>query len=72
MNQRWNNGSCRWRFEDVITPAEFEVAEIPKDIPAKEFILQHRYSREYPAARVRVGLYRKGELAGVAVFRVVS
>lgn len=41
---------------------------IPDDATARGFVERHHYSGTYPAARVRVGLYRRGELVGVAVF----
>ena len=34
---------------------------------AREFVERHHYSRSYPAARRRFGLYRGGELEGVGV-----
>ena len=47
----------------------YEVAAIPADTPVKQFVLAHHYSRTYPAARFRFGLYAPGgELHGVAVF----
>lgn len=39
-----------------------------EDGPAKAFVQLHHYSGTYPAARVRFGLFRHGELVGVAVF----
>ena len=53
---------------EPIRTAEYEVAEISDDATARQFITLHHYSRTYPAARFRVGLYRHGEFAGVAVF----
>ncbi len=38
------------------------------DTQPKEFIKSHHYLASYPAARFRFGLYRKGELCGVAAF----
>ncbi len=63
----------RWPGElqtptEPIKTAEYDVAEIPDDTTAREFITRHHYSHTFPAARYRVGLYRHGELSGVAVF----
>lgn len=71
MNQRWNNGLDRYRPSgEVIDPLAYEVAVIADDTTAKAFVTQHHYSGSYPAARFRVGLYRKvsRQLVGVAVF----
>lgn len=69
MNQRWDYGRDRYRPpHEVIRTTEYDVALIATDTVARAFVEQHHYSRSYPAARVRVGLYRLGELAGVAVF----
>lgn len=43
--------------------------------PARDFVTHHHYSRSFPAARLRVGLYRSRpfnspELVGVAIFGV--
>lgn len=71
MNQRWLLRRSLYRPpEERINTAEYEVAEIAGDDDARTFIETHHYSRSYPAARFRFGLYRKGHLAGVAVFSV--
>lgn len=69
--QRWKErrGSYRPAGEPIETRL-FEVARIIADAPAKHFVIKHHYSGSYPAARERFGLYRSGELAGVAVFSV--
>jgi hypothetical protein len=68
-NQRWREGrsSSRPAGEPIRTD-EYEVASIESDRVAKSFVLFHHYSATYPAARERFGLYRHGELVGVAVF----
>lgn len=73
--QRWKNGRTGFRPAEPINTSKFEVAEIPDDTTAKAFVKRHHYSRSFPAARFRVGLFRKGplragieRLAGVAVF----
>lgn len=71
MNQRWHQGRASYRpAGEVIRTSDYDVAEIAADSIAKAFVLRHHYSGTYPAARFRFGLYRRGELAGVAVFSV--
>lgn len=68
-NQRWRNGhsSARPAGEPIRTQ-DYEVAPIDDDKTAKRFILDHHYTASYPAARERFGLYRHGDLVGVAIF----
>lgn len=69
LNQRWLLGRDSYRPPlEPIRTAEYDVEPIASDGPSKAFVLEHHYSRSYPAARFRFGLYRRGELAGVAVF----
>lgn len=69
LNQRWNGGRDSYRpAGEVIDPTQYDVVPIKTDSVAKAFILKHHYSGSYPAARFRHGLYRHGELVGVAVF----
>lgn len=69
LNQRWRDGRDRYRpAGEVIRTCEYEVAAINDDAVPKAFIVAHHYSRSYPAARFRYGLYRHGQLVGVAVF----
>lgn len=66
---RWNNTHQSWRpGDEPIETWRYEVASIPDDTTARAFVVQHHYSRSYPAARRRFGLYRGAELQGVAVF----
>lgn len=67
--QRWRDrrGSYRPAGETIRTN-EYDVEPIPDDNTAKAFILRHHYSGAYVAARLRFGLFRRGGLAGVAVF----
>lgn len=68
-NQRWRERRDSYRpAGEVIDPRSFDVAEIEDDTTPKAFVEQHHYSGDYPAARFRFGLYRRGELAGTAVF----
>lgn len=67
--QRFTRGRVRFRpAGEVINTAAYDVASIPDDTTAKAFTLAHHYERSFPAARFRFGLYRAGELVGVAVF----
>lgn len=69
--QRWRSGRALYRpAGEPIRTRDYEVAKIASDREAKAFVCAHHYSRSYPAARFRVGLYRGPELAGVAVFSV--
>lgn len=71
VTQRWRAGRDEYRpAGEPIEVGRYEVAPIPGDAPAKAFVLAHHYSASYPAARRRFGLYRSGELVGVAVFSV--
>lgn len=68
-NQRWNVGRASYRHpEEPINPREYEVGELADDRTPREFVTVHHYSRTYPAARFRIGLYRHGHLEGIAVF----
>jgi hypothetical protein len=69
MNQRWRarRDSYRPAGEPIQTRA-YEVAAIADDNTPKAFVTKHHYAASYPAARFRFGLYRHGDLVGVAVF----
>jgi hypothetical protein len=41
---------------------------VPDEQTAKKFVVCQHYSGSYPAARFRIGLYRRSELVGVAIF----
>lgn len=69
--QRWREHRDSYRpAGEPIETHRYEVAVIPGDAEAKAFVTTHHYSRSYPAAVERFGLYRGAELAGVAVFSV--
>lgn len=69
--QRWTDRRSSYRpAGETITTSSFEVAKIESDADAKSFVLRHHYLATYPAALARFGLYRAGELLGVAVFSV--
>jgi hypothetical protein len=66
--QRWREGSSCFRpARELIDTSRLEVIEID-ELTAKAFVRTHHYSRRFPAARFRFGLYDRGELAGVAVY----
>lgn len=69
--QRWAEGRSTFRpAGETIRTAEYDVEAIAGDAIARGFVKCHHYSGSYPAARFRFGLYRRGALAGVAVFSV--
>jgi hypothetical protein len=69
VTQRWRAHRDSYRpAGETIETSRYEVAAIAGDTVAKAFVLEHHYSGCYPAARYRFGLYRSGQLAGVAVF----
>ncbi|MGH7339980.1 MAG: hypothetical protein ACREKH_05765, partial [Candidatus Rokuibacteriota bacterium] len=71
MAQRWRSGRDSYRpVGETIDTSAYEVAAIPDDSTARAFVTAHHYSRSYPAARFRYGLYRGASLVGVAVFSV--
>ena len=69
MNQRWTSQRASYRPDgEPIQTSCYDVAPIADDKTAKAFVCEHHYSGSYPAARRRMGLYRKDALVGVAVF----
>ncbi len=69
MNQRWRLRLATYRDpSEQIRTSDFEVAAIADDTAPKTFVEEHHYSGSFPAARFRFGLYRRGQLEGVAVF----
>ncbi len=67
--QRWTRGRDSYRpAGEPINTTQYGVEEIG-ELQAKAFVTREHYSGSYPAARVRVGLFRAGDgLVGVAVF----
>jgi hypothetical protein len=66
---RWRERRSLFRLPgDVFRPAQYDVVQLHDDRLCKPFVLRHHYANSYPAARFRFGLFRRGELAGVAVF----
>jgi hypothetical protein len=76
-NQRWRERRESYRpAAEPIDPRRYGV-DLIAERDAKDFVIRHHYSASYPAARLRVGLFRAGlfgsvksELVGVAVFSV--
>lgn len=69
FTQRWRERRASYRpVGEVIDTRAHEVHPLDGDAEAKAFVLAHHYSGTYPAARRRFGLFRAGQLCGVAVF----
>ncbi|MBL8605190.1 MAG: hypothetical protein JNK72_24885 [Myxococcales bacterium] len=67
--QRWRDRRGVYRpARETFDPTRFEVGAIPDDATAKAFVIEHHYSRSFPAARRRFGLFERGAIVGVAVF----
>lgn len=73
--QRWHRRVDTYQHpEGRIDPSRYGVEPVT-EAQAKAFVERHHYSRTYPAARARVGLFRTRvsggvDLVGVAVFSV--
>lgn len=69
--QRWRARRASYRpSNEPLNPSRYGVELLPGDKLARQFVVLHHYSGSYPAARCRVGLYRRRQLVGVAVFSV--
>lgn len=74
--QRWDHRRPRYRpAGEVIDTTRYGVELIGDDSTTRAFVERQHYSASYPAARLRVGLFRARawvtpELVGVAVFSV--
>lgn len=72
---RWRGGRSSYRpAAEPIDPSRYRVGRIG-DNAARSFVLEHHYSRSYPAAIAAYGLFERTaphqeELAGVAVLSV--
>jgi hypothetical protein len=67
--RRWRAGRTTYRpAGELIKTADYDVALLPRDTEATQFILEHHDSPSYPAARWRFGLFRAAQLVGTAVF----
>lgn len=74
MCQRWTGRRPSWRrtSEGGFNPVRYAVGPIEED-DARGFVQTHHYSRAYPAARLRYGLFDRlagDRLVGVAVLGV--
>lgn len=71
--QRWWHGESRFLLpanDEVFSRDRYSV-DVIDEATAKDFVVTHHYSRSYPAAVFRVGLFgAQGRLEGVAVFSV--
>lgn len=71
--QRWRGGRTLFRTEqdDTTFDRRNYSVDVLEEAKAKAFVIEHHYSRSYPAAVFRVGLYGAGaQLEGVCVFSV--
>lgn len=69
LTQRWREREEGWRpGTEPIRTSDYEIATIAGDAAPRAFVERHHYSGSYVAARRRFGLYRHGELVGVAVY----
>lgn len=67
--ERWWRGCSAWRRAgEAFDPTRYDVSPIATDVAPRAFVEEHHYSRSYPAARRRFGLYDLGALVGAAVF----
>jgi len=76
VSQRWRERRATFRPRgEGFDASVYGVEPLDRDTEARDFVERHHYSGSYPAARLRVGLYRRRawvrpELVGVAVFSV--
>lgn len=69
--QRWRHQRHTWRHaRDGGFDADRYRVEPISEPTAKAYVVTHHYSRTYPAAAHRHGLFEGGELLGVAVFGI--
>ena len=73
-SQRWRDGRTIFVRGEAFDPASYSVRTIGEQ-DARAFVVDHHYSKSFPAARHSVGLFRRGgaqaeRLTGVAVFSV--
>ncbi|GAA4442574.1 Mom family adenine methylcarbamoylation protein [Phytohabitans houttuyneae] len=69
--QRWRTGRHTWRpvHEGGFDARRYRLVQIP-EAAARAFVVQHHYSRSFPAARASFGLLEGEHLVGVAVVGV--
>lgn len=67
--QRFTLGrESRRPARELINPAEYDVEPIASKDVAADFVAKHHYIRSPSSTAHRFGLYRRGELVGVALF----
>ncbi len=67
--QRWTEGrESRRPAGELIKTSAYDVAPIASAAEARAFVAQHHYAATSSSTAHRFGLYRSGELAGVALF----
>lgn len=69
--QRWRQRKQTMKAAhagNLFTGRGYDVREIADDTTAEAYVLDHHYSGSYPSALRRFGLYRGGDLVGVAVY----
>lgn len=69
QTQRWELGrEYRRPAGELITKSAFDIAPIEEDSVARAFVATHHYAKHASPSAHRFGLYRRGELEGVALF----
>lgn len=66
--QRWREHQPTYRRPDEQVRRNWYEVEPIEERVAKAFVCTHHYSRSYPAGRFPFGLFRGGNLVGVAVY----
>lgn len=69
LNQRWRDRRDSYRpIGEPIRTADYDVGELPDVTRVRTFVERHHYSKSLPSSVFRAGLFRHGELVGVANF----
>ena len=67
FTQRWRERrACFLQRQNFFNPRQHEVEKVPAKIAAAR-IIKHHYLGSFPSATICYGIFRHGELAGVAV-----
>jgi hypothetical protein len=70
--QRWNNRHMAWQTADPterFNAARYEVGDVDH-ATARAYVTRHHYAGTYVVDKHRFGLYRAGQLVGVAVYSI--
>lgn len=70
--QRWRDRRDTFRPIGEPFDPEIHAVDLLDRRRARTFVVGHHYSGSFPSNRLNVGLFRRGRLAGVAVFSVPS